>query len=258
MAVAHGEEFGLGHRAAHVVQERAVGVHALANEVEVFLHLGDEGALGHARCLRLAIEPGDVFAHVGEGDGRDGLAGESFSALPENPRIADGVAADHHAGRTGRGEHHSGAVGRSNVAVGQHGTADAARRGGDEVVVHVAAIALLDRAAMHAEQVDGMLVHQTEEAFEVVRRVEAEAHLHGEETWHGAAQCSEEFVHFGRIAQEATPDVLLVDLRGGATQVEVNAGNRILQEFLHGAYHVGHVLPDELGEDRPAGPVLGE
>jgi hypothetical protein len=73
---------------------------------------------------------------------------------------------------------------------------------------------------------------------------------------HGVAEGTDEFVDLARVAQEAAADVLLVDLGRRATHVQVDAGDGIFQQLLHGADHVADFLTDELGEDRAAGLVL--
>jgi len=256
MAVADGEELGFGERAAHVVEEGAGGVHALADEVEVFLHLGDVELFGEVGPLRGAVEVFDIAADVGEGEARDGLAGELFAALTEDPRVSDGVASDHDARGAGRGDDGGGFGGGGDVAVGEHGAADAGDGVGDGVVVNFAAIHLFHGAAVHGEEVDAVLVDQVEDAVVVARILEADTHFDGEEAGYGGAESGEDFTDFLGFAQEAAADVFLVNFRRGAAEVEVDAGDRVAKEFFDGAREVVDVFADQLGEKGATGGVF--
>src|SRR5690606_23212528 len=97
------------------------GIHALADEVEVFLHLVDEDQLAQPGGGGGGVESADVVVHLAERDGLHGPAGEGVAALGEDPRVADGVAADHDAGRAGLAQHAHGGGGGGDVAVGEHG-----------------------------------------------------------------------------------------------------------------------------------------
>jgi len=99
--VADAEKLRFGFRAAHGVDESSVGIDALADKVEVFLHFADMQAFWNRRCTCCLIEAFDIFAHVAEGDLFDRLGGELLAALAEYPGIADGMAADHDAGGLG-------------------------------------------------------------------------------------------------------------------------------------------------------------
>src|ERR1035437_3309895 len=100
--------------------------------------------------------------------------GELLAALAEDPRIADGMAADHDAGGARLGEDRGGAGGRGDVAVGEDGAADMADGPGDGVVMHLAAIHLLHGAAVNGEKINAVLVHQIEDALEIDGVVEAD------------------------------------------------------------------------------------
>ena len=70
------------------------------------------------------IEAVDVVAHVRQRHARHRLAGEALAALAEDPRIPDGMAADHDACRAGVGEDGGGALRGRDVAVRKHRAAD--------------------------------------------------------------------------------------------------------------------------------------
>ena len=141
-------------------------VDALPHKIEIFLHLVDVKLLRQTRDLGGPVEAPDVVAHIGEGDRRDGAAGENFAALPKNPWVTDGVAADHHPRGLRLRENGGGLGRRGDVAVGQDGAARAGDRAGDKIVVDLAAIHFFDRAPVDTEQVNAGLVDEIEDAVE--------------------------------------------------------------------------------------------
>ena len=256
MFVAHGEELGLGEGAAHRAQETALCIHTLGDEVEVFLQPAHAGQLGRGGVDGGPEEAVDVVAYVAEGGREERFAGGVLADLAEDPGIADRVAADHHAGRAGGGEHGGGLGGGGDLAVGQHRATQAGDGAGGVFVVWFSAVEFLHAAAVHAEQVGAVEVDQIQEPFEGGAVVEADAGLHGEEAGRNRAQGTQNLAEFGEVAVEAAADVLAVDFRGGATKVEVDAGDGQAQQIGGGAGEIGQAFTDELGENGTARRVL--
>ena len=99
-------------------------------------------------------------------------------------------------------------------------------------------------------------VHDVEDPVEVRVVLEADPHLHGEQARDGVPERREYGRDPVRIPQEPAADVLPVDLRGGAAEVEVDPGDRVARERLDRPQDVRDVLADQLGEHGPARVVL--
>ena len=78
------------------MQECSVSIYALTNKVQIFFHLVDMNTLGDFRSLSGLIQPGDIFLDILQTHRRWRSAGKQFTALAENPWIADGVTTDHY------------------------------------------------------------------------------------------------------------------------------------------------------------------
>ena len=95
------------------------------------------------------------------------------------------------------------------------------------LVVNLAAVHLLDRASVQAEQVDPVLVDQFEDWLEVFGRIESDPHLDREKAVDRIAQGAQDGVDLDRIAQESSADILVVHLGRGASHIEVDAGHLV-------------------------------
>jgi hypothetical protein len=85
---------------------------------------------------------------------------------------------------------------------------------------------------------------------------EAEPHLHGESARDRGAQGPQDAVDLGGLAQQTAAHILLVNLRRGAAQIEVDAGDVVPEQFVDGAGEVIDVLADQLREHRASGGVF--
>lgn len=227
MSIADVEELGLAFGTPHLVEKLAVGVDALANEVEVLLHLVH-------LCLLRGVRSGDGFVEVLHvaidlvkcdfGYRKSGLL---LADLAKYPWVSNRVASDHHSGSSGVVQNLAGFAGRSYVSVGEDWAIDPLGGSLDKVVMDLGAIHLLDGAAVETEEVYLMLVYEIEDSFEIFRILESNAHLDGEESRDAFAQGSEDLVDFLRVAQETATTLLFVNCGGGTAHVEIDASDGV-------------------------------
>src|SRR6187401_276328 len=91
-----------------------------------------------------------------------------------------------------------------------------------------------------------MCVDQIDHALERRCIVEPDAHLNGEQSRAGGAKCAKDAVDVIQIAEQTPANVLLVHLRRGAAEVQINPRNRVAQEFSCRACEMTEFFADEL------------
>ena len=101
-----------------------------------------------------------------------------------------------------------------------------------------------------------MFIDEFEDAVEWRRIIESDAHLDREKTGDDGAKRGEDFSDALRVAQETAADVFLVNLRRGATEIEIDPRDIVAEEFLGGPSEVPEILADQLGEHGAASGVL--
>ena len=124
MLVANREQLRGRGGAAHGVEKCPLGIHGLADEIEVFLHLVHVGELRNALVPGAREEVHDVGVHIAQRRREHGLARDFLADLAKDPRIADGMTPDHQAGGARLGEDADSGVGRRDVSVGDDGAGD--------------------------------------------------------------------------------------------------------------------------------------
>ena len=87
----------------------------------------------------------------------------------EQPRIADGAAADHQSLGAGQSQYFVRVLRRVNVAVGQHWKRQFTNRPRDAIVMHFAAVHFGDRPAVHRQQINRMFRENREQLLEHLR-----------------------------------------------------------------------------------------
>ncbi len=254
--VADGEKVVTGFGAAHLVEEAAFGFDPEPDEVEKLFHMINAVFLGEIGVLNREVELVDVYADVAEAGTVDRLAGKQLTDLAKDPGVADGMAADHDASGAGVVEDVAGLFSAEDIAVGEHGAGKGADGPADKVVVDLAPITFLDGAAVKAEEIDLVFLQEFKEPGEGIGVLKADPHLYGEPPSNGFAEGSKHLIDFVRIAEQATTDVFLVYLGGGASHVEIDPGKGVLLEFASGSAKVVKAFPDQLREDGASGSVL--
>ena len=257
MALADRIEFRLGGGAARFVQETPLGIDAEADEVEEFFEVIDVMAFGAIRLGGGLMEIVDIMSDIGEGGPVNGGSGEMLAELAKDPGVADAGTPDHEARRSGIFKHPEAFLDGGDVAVGKNRNGKGFRRPLNILVMNGAAVGLLDRSGVQAQEVDLMFLDEFQNRLEVAVVLKPDAHLDREAPLDRFAQATQDTVHHCGVTQESAADVFFVNLGGGATHIEVDAGNRQLggMDRADGALEVGEAFADKLGEDRAPGVV---
>ena len=240
------------------VEERSLGVDAQSDEVEEFLQSVYPGALGDPGLGEGLLQQPGVGVDVAQRRVEYGFAAQMLTDLPENPGVANGRATDHEAVTAGFPEHPGRFPVAGYVSVGQYRAGERGDGVPYVVVVDLRPVEFPDGPAVQAEQIHFVFPEEFQQTLEGGRIVEPDAGLYGEAVRRMLAQQCEYLVDVVQRPQEPAPDVLLVDLGSGASQIEVDAGDGVGPERLHRALEVLEVFPEELSEYGSRSRIVGD
>ena len=114
------------------------------------------------------------FAHVGQDFAARRQGGRfpsgALADLPEEPRIANGAAADHQTSRSGLGQDFKSLIRSVDVSVGQaQDSSGYGPHGYDKIVTDARSVHLRHRPPVDSEQVNGMMRENPEQLVESAR-----------------------------------------------------------------------------------------
>jgi uncharacterized protein YciU (UPF0263 family) len=241
-----------------VFEFRGVSLHDID---EVFLHLLNVFAFDEARCFAggFVVEERNVFEQHPAAHCRDGLSFQRSPKLGKDPGLPNGTASDHETGGIGFTK-----VGKTggdvdDISVRNDGAGELLDGVADHLWVDRALVTFFDSASVNGEEVDGVLFKNTEESVEFIGSMKTNPSFYGEgKIAAGLAQNAEEVVDVVGIPEESATGVLAVNDGSGAAEIEIDPGDGVFFELVHGADEFVGVLANHLRDEGATGGVLGD
>lgn len=256
---ADGEEFpGCFDPADLVFELRGVPLHNIGEVFLHFLHVLEFVKTGRFPG-NFVIKEVDVFEHHVPGDAGNFLLLKCGFELGKNPGMPDCPTSDHQSGRPGLIQIVESGGDVDDIAIGDDGAREALDGLPNGFRMNGSLVAFLDGATVDGEEIDGMFFEDAQEVVKLIGRVETDPGFDGEgQVSAGLPQDAKKVVDMPGIAEESASGILAIDHGSRAPEIEVDAGNGVLFEFMNGADQFVRLLANHLGNDGAAGGVLGD